>query len=266
MMARASAADAIVVGLIGERGRELREMLDETLGPAGRARSVVVAATSDLPAMMRRRAAYLTLTVAEAMRDEGLKVLCLLDSVTRFAMALREVHLASGQAPATRGYPPGVFAELPRLLERAGPGAEGGRGSITALFTVLVEGDDPNEPVADTIRGILDGHIVLDRRIAEAGRFPAIDVPRSLSRSTPGCYTVDERPPVAHARRLLARHAEMAELVQLGAYKAGADPLLDEAIARLPALEAVLTQGVDEPTTGAEAFRALATALGGRAP
>lgn len=263
MIARASDADAIVVGLIGERGRELREFLEETLGADGRARSVVVAATSDLPAMMRRRAAYLTMAVAEALRDEGLRVLCLLDSVTRFAMALREVHLASGEPPATRGYPPSVFAELPRLLERAGPGPDGGTGSITGVFTVLVEGDDTNEPIADSVRGILDGHVVLDRKIAERGRFPAIDVPRSLSRATPGCYAPEERELVTKARRLLARHGEMAELVQLGAYKAGADALLDEAILRLPEIEAVLAQPADEPSTGEAAFARLEQALSG---
>ena len=184
MLARHSDADALVLGLIGERGHEVNALLQHGLGPAGRARSVVVVATSDLPAMLRRRAAYLTLTVAEALRDQGLAVLCLIDSVTRFAMALREIHLAAGEPPASKGYPPGVFAELPRLLERAGPGT--GAGSVTGLFSVLVEGDDLNDPIADALRAILDGHIVLDRRIAETGRFPALDVLRSLSRSAPG--------------------------------------------------------------------------------
>ena len=186
MLARHSDADALVLGLIGERGHEVNALLHHGLGPAGRARSVVVVATSDLPAMLRRRAAYLTLTVAEALRDQGLAVLCLIDSVTRFAMALREIHLAAGEPPASKGYPPGVFAELPRLLERAGPGP--GAGSITGLFSVLVEGDDLNDPIADALRAILDGHIVLDRRIAENGRFPAVDVLRSLSRSAPAAY------------------------------------------------------------------------------
>ena len=184
MLARHSDADVLVLGLIGERGHEVNALLHHGLGAAGRARSVVVVATSDMPAMLRRRAAYLTLAVAEALRDQGLAVLCLIDSVTRFAMALREIHLAAGEPPTSKGYPPGVFAELPRLLERAGPGA--GAGSITGLFTVLVEGDDLNDPVADAVRAILDGHIVLDRRIAETGRFPALDVLRSLSRSAPG--------------------------------------------------------------------------------
>ncbi|MCB2055638.1 MAG: FliI/YscN family ATPase [Geminicoccaceae bacterium] len=258
MLARGAAADVMVIGLIGERGRELQEFLQHTLGPEGRARSVVIAATSDTSAMTRRRAAHLTLTVAEYFRDQGLEVLCMLDSVTRFAMALREIYLAAGEPPTTKGYPPGVFAELPRLLERAGPGVAAGR--ITGLFTVLVEGDDTSEPVADAVRGILDGHVVLDRKIAEAGRFPAIDVLQSISRSAPGCYTPDERALVAHARTSMQSYAAMAELVELGAYRAGANPALDEAIRLRPALEALLAQDVDEPCDG-DPFAALAAAL-----
>ncbi|SNB69548.1 flagellum-specific ATP synthase [Arboricoccus pini] len=260
MIARASEADIMVIGLIGERGRELHDFLSKTLGPEGLARSIVVVATSDMPPMMRRRAAYLTLTIAEACRDSGLKALCLLDSVTRFAMALREIYLAAGEPPTTRGYPPGVFAELPRLLERAGPGRPDS-GSITGLFTVMVEGDDMNEPVSDAVRGILDGHVILDRKIAERGRFPAIDVLRSLSRTAPDCYAPQERESVQHARQLLACHAEMAELIQLGAYKTGANPLLDEAIARMPRLEALMRQSADEPPTAGNAFDLLAACL-----
>jgi flagellum-specific ATP synthase len=245
MIARHSDADALVIGLIGERGREVGEFLGETLGPEGRARSVVVVATSDQPAMMRRRAAHLTMAIAEALRDEGLSVLCLMDSVTRFAMALREIHLAAGEAPTSKGYPPSVFAELPRLLERAGPGE--GPGSITGLLTVLVEGDDTSEPVADAVRGILDGHVVLDRAIAEGGRFPAMDVLRSLSRTAPAVYEEgEERGLVQHARRLMRAHADMDELIRLGAYRPGSDALIDEAIARRPALEALLAQDPDE--------------------
>lgn len=259
MMARDSDADVLVVGLIGERGRELNEFLHKTLSPEARARCVTVVATSDMPAMMRRRAAYLAMTVAEALRDQGMGVLCLLDSVTRFAMALREIHLAAGEVPTSRGYPPSVFAELPQLLERAGPGE--GEAAITGLFTVLVEGDDTNEPVADTVRGILDGHIVLDRAIAEGGRFPAVDVLRSVSRTAPGCYLPEERQLVSRARRLLRTHADMAELIRLGAYKRGADAEVDEAIARRPALEELLRQEPDERAPAADGFARLAEAL-----
>ena len=261
MLARHGAADAIVLGLIGERGRELHGFLRDGLGAEGLRRSVAVVATSDMPAMLRRRAAYLTITVAEALRDQGLSVLCLIDSVTRFAMALREIHLAAGEPPASRGYPPGVFAELPRLLERAGPGE--GEGSITGLFTVLVEGDDLSEPVADALRATLDGHVVLDRDIAEGGRFPPVDVLRSLSRSTPECYGEAERPLVERARRLMRAHADAAELIQLGAYKPGSDPLIDEAIRARPALEALLAQGKDERSTIEDDFARLAAALDG---
>lgn len=262
MIARGTAADVLVVGRIGERGRELNEFLERTLGPEGRARSVVVVATSDQPPMMRRRAAYVTLTVAERLRDQGLKVLCLMDSVTRFAMALREIYLAAGEVPTSRGYPPSVFAELPRLLERAGPGEAGGTGSITGLFTVLVEGDDTNEPVSDAVRGILDGHVVLDRAVAEGGRYPAVDVLRSLSRTAPGCYAPDERELAREARRLMRAYADMAELIQLGAYKAGANPDLDRAIAVRPALEAILGQEADEAAAPEDSFARLAVALG----
>ncbi len=261
MLARNSRADALVLGLIGERGHELRGFLDGGLGEAGLARSVVVVATSDMPPMLRRRAAQLTMSVAEALRDQGLQVLCLIDSLTRFAMALREIYLAAGEPPATKGYPPGVFAELPRLLERAGPGDAA--GSITGLFTVLVEGDDMSDPVADAVRSILDGHILLDRRIAESGRFPAVDVLRSISRTTPGCYPPAERPTIAAARRLMHAYADQAELIQLGAYRPGTDPELDRAIALRPALEAVLRQEVDEPAGLDEDFATLAAALGG---
>jgi flagellum-specific ATP synthase len=259
MIAAATAAEVLVIGLIGERGRELHDFLEHTLGPGGRARSVVVVATSDQPPMLRRRAAYVTLTVAEFLRDQGMKVLCLIDSVTRFAMALREIYLAAGEVPTSRGYPPGVFAELPRLLERAGPGD--GDGSITGLFTVLVEGDDTNEPVSDAVRGMLDGHIVLDRATAERGRFPAVDPLRSISRSAPGCYTAGERVTVREARRLMRLYADMAELIRLGAYRAGSDAELDRAIAVHPAFERILEQDPQERSTSAEAFAALASAL-----
>jgi flagellum-specific ATP synthase len=260
MIARGSSADVLVVGLIGERGRELNEFLQRTLTPEARERCIIVVATSDMPPMMRRRAAYLTLTIAEALRDQGHRVLCLLDSVTRFAMALREIHLAAGEVPTSKGYPPGVFAELPQLLERAGPGT--GQGSITGLFTVLVEGDDTNDPVADAVRGILDGHVVLDRAIAEAGRFPAVDVLRSISRTAPACYAPAERELVRETRRLLRAHADMADLIRLGAYKRGGDELVDAAIAALPGLEALMRQDADERPAPGHGFPQLATALG----
>lgn len=259
MLAQHSGADALVLGLIGERGRELHGFLNAGLGEAGRKRSVVVVATSDMPAMQRRRAAQTTMAVAEALRDQGLSVLCLIDSVTRYAMALREIYLSAGEPPTSKGYPPSVFAELPKLLERAGPGA--GEGSITGLFTVLVEGDDLNDPVADAVRGILDGHVVLDRRIAEQGRFPAIDVLKSLSRTTPGCYAPEEQPMVEEARRLLRVYEDAAELIQLGAYRPGTDPLTDRAIQMRPALEDVLKQGEWERSSIDDDFSRLANLL-----
>src|ERR1700744_566920 len=227
MLARNTNADAIVIGLIGERGRELKEFIEDDLGEEGLARSVVVAATTDEPALVRRQAAYMAMTVAEQLRDSGLHVLLLMDSVTRFAMAQREVGLSAGEPPASKGYTPTVFAELPRLLERAGPGLQGQKGSITGLFTVLVEGEDHNEPVADAVRGILDGHIVLERNIAERGRFPAINILKSVSRAMPGCNTPEERAIVAAARTPLAVYEDMAELIRLGAYKMGGKPAGD---------------------------------------
>src|SRR5438105_3048016 len=215
MLARYSDADAIVIGLVGERGRELKEFIEDDLGPEGLARSVVVAATSDEPALVRRQSAYVAMAVAEQLRDRGLHVLLLMDSVTRFAMAQREVGLSAGEPPASKGYTPTVFAELPRLLERAGPGLSNEGGSITGLFTVLVEGDDHNEPVADAVRGILDGHIVLERNIAERGRFPAINILKSVSRAMPGCNSDDEQNLVLRARLPLTIYEDMGELIGL---------------------------------------------------
>ncbi len=264
MLARNTACDVVVLALVGERGREVREFLEDDLGPEGLARSVVVVATSDASPLMRREAAYSAMTVAEHFRDQGRSVLLLMDSVTRFCLALREIGLSAGEPPATRGYPPSVFAELPRLLERAGPGpqqADGSAGQISALFTVLVEGDDHNEPVADAVRGILDGHIVMDRRIGEAGRYPAIDVLRSLSRAVPGCNSAAENALTRRARALLSLHAEMADMVRLGAYKPGADPAVDEAVALAPRIEAVLRQDRHDSTSLADSFAALAAAM-----
>jgi flagellum-specific ATP synthase len=245
---------------VGERGREVREFLDHTLGEEGRARSVVVVSTSDQPALARRRAAQATLAVAEHFRAEGKQVFLLLDSVTRLAHAQREIGLAAGEPATARSYTPSVFNELPALLERAGPGPEG-EGDITAVFTVLVDGDDHDEPIADAVRGILDGHIVLDRRIGERGRWPAIDVLRSVSRALPRCHSAEENALLADARRLLGAYADMAEMIRLGAYRAGSDPLVDTAIRHQPALEAFLGQDVDERVAAPEAFARLGTVL-----
>jgi flagellum-specific ATP synthase len=262
MLARNSGADAIVIGLIGERGREVKEFIEDDLGPEGLARSVVVAATSDAPALVRRQAAYAAMSVAECLRDEGLNVLLLMDSVTRFAMAQREIGLSAGEPPASKGYTPTVFTELPRLLERAGPGLEGS-GSITGLFTVLVEGDDHNEPIADAVRGILDGHIVLERAIAERGRFPAINILKSVSRAMPGCNTDAEQALVLQARRPLAVYEDMADLIRLGAYKTGTNPEVDEAVRLNPQLESFLAQEKDEVASLAEGYGALSAIMDG---
>jgi len=262
MIARYTAADVNVIGLVGERGREVQEFIHNQLGPEGLARSVVVVATSDESPLMRRQAAQLTLTAAEFFRDRGKDVLCLMDSVTRVAMAQREIGLSAGEPPASKGYTPTVFAELPKLLERAGPGS--GSGTITGLFTVLVEGDDHNEPIADAVRGILDGHIVLDRGIAERGRFPAVNILRSLSRTMPGCNTPEETALVSEARRHLAAYENMADLIRLGAYKKGSDPAVDQAIALYPMIEGFLVQGIDDRTDLASGYRDLAQVLAGK--
>jgi len=262
MLAKNAACDAVVVGLIGERGREVREFIEETLGEAGLKRAVVVVATSDEPALKRRQAAYMTLAVAEYLRDQGLEVLCLMDSVTRFAMAQREIGLAAGEPPTTKGYTPTVFTELPKLLERAGPGPVRPDGTtagpITGLFTVLVDGDDHNEPIADAVRGILDGHIVMERGIAERGRFPAINVLKSISRTMPGCQLPHERATVTAARQCMAAYSDMEELIRIGAYRAGSDPQVDRAITLMPAIEAFLGQDKDEATSLDDTFGRLA--------
>ncbi len=261
MLARNAAADVIVIGLVGERGREVQEFLQETLGEEGRRRAVVVVATSDESAARRRLAPHMACAVAEHFRDEGKNVLLLIDSVTRFAMAQREIGLAAGEPPTTKGYTPSVFAELPKLLERAGPGEAGKAGAITALFTVLVDGDDHNEPIADAVRGILDGHIVMERAIAERGRFPAINVLKSVSRLMPMCHASEEMALVTRARAALALYAEMEELIRIGAYRPGADPETDEAIRVRPALEALLAQGRDESSDFKTCFAMLEAAL-----
>lgn len=257
MLARWTECDVAIIGLIGERGREVQEFVEDDLGPEGLARSIVVVATSDEPALMRRQAAWTTLALAEHFRDRGLRVLCLMDSVTRFAMAQREIGLANGEPPATRGYTPTVFAELPRLLERAGPGLPG-QGSITGLFTVLVDGDDHNEPVADAVRGILDGHVVITRRIAERGRYPAIDLLKSVSRTLPRCLSEDQNATRLAARRVLGTYADMEEIVRLGAYKAGSNAEVDRAVAIAPQIEKMLTQGKGDRGHADQSFADLA--------
>jgi flagellum-specific ATP synthase len=260
MLARNVDADVSVIGLIGERGREVQEFLQDDLGEEGLARSVVVVATSDEPALMRRQAAYLTLAVAEYFRDEDQDVLCLMDSVTRFAMAQREIGLSAGEPPTAKGYTPTVFTELPKLLERAGPGM--GEGAITAIFTVLVDGDDHNEPIADAVRGILDGHIVMQRSIAERGRYPAINILKSVSRTMPKSADPQFWPTIQRARQVMATYADMEELIRLGAYRAGSSPEVDEAIRLHEPLEAFLRQDKDERASLAEGYGQLAQILG----
>jgi flagellum-specific ATP synthase len=259
MLARNVNADVSVIGLIGERGREVQEFLQDDLGPEGLARSVVVVATSDEPALMRRQAAYLTLAIAEYFRDADQDVLVLMDSVTRFAIAQREIGLSAGEPPTAKGFTPTVFTELPRLLERAGPGT--GQGTITGLFTVLVEGDDHNEPVADAVRSILDGHIVMERQIAERGRYPAINILRSVSRTMPKAADQAFVPVLSHARQVMATYADMEELIRLGAYRPGSSPEVDEAIRLHQPLEEFLGQAKEESTSLALGYQRLAQIL-----
>ncbi len=256
MLARNVAADVTVIGLIGERGREVQEFLQDDLGDAGLARSVVVVSTSDEPALMRRQAAHVTLAIAEYFRDEAKDVLVLMDSVTRFAMAQREIGLSAGEPPTAKGYTPTVFTELPRLLERAGPGTE--QGTITGIFTVLVDGDDHNEPIADAVRGILDGHIVMERTIAERGRYPAINILKSISRTMPRAADPAYLPAITRARQVMATYSDMEELIRLGAYRGGTSPEVDEAIRLHKPLEDFLSQGKEEATSLADGYRRLA--------
>ncbi len=258
MITRGTSAELNVVALVGERGREVREFIEHDLGPEGLARSVVVIATSDTPPLVRLRAGAVATRIAEYYRDRGADVLLMMDSVTRAAMAQREVGLSVGEPPATRGYPPSVFAMLASLLERAGPGAI---GSITGLYTVLVEGDDHNEPIADAARSILDGHIVLDRKLATAGHFPSIESLDSISRVANKITTPQQKADATELRRLMAARRDVRELVEIGAYVVGSNPDADRANEIWPQITDFLRQGLDERVTADEAWAALHTVL-----
>ncbi|GAA4659721.1 FliI/YscN family ATPase [Kineococcus glutinatus] len=266
MIARGTSADVSVLALIGERGREVREFLEDDLGPEGLARSVVVVATSDEAPAVRLRAALTATSIAESFRDLGADCVLMMDSLTRVAMAQREIGLSVGEPPATRGYPPSVFALMPRLLERAGPGVT---GSITGIYTVLVDGDDHNEPIADNARSILDGHVTLDRRLATAGHFPTIDVLESVSRVASRVTTREQRALATTLRRVMAAHRDAKELIEVGAYVPGANPDVDAAVAALPAINDFLRQDIEEITPAPEAWARLehlVAALGGVRP
>ena len=265
MIARSTTAQVNVIALVGERGREVREFIERDLGDA-LARSVVVVATSDQPALVRIRAAFTATAVAEYFRDQGADVMLMMDSVTRFAMAQREVGLAIGEPPATRGYTPSVFALLPRLLERAGTSPQ---GSITGLYTVLVDGDDMNEPIADAVRSILDGHVVLTRALAHAGHYPSIDVLQSVSRLVDEIVSPEVRAAGQQLRAALAAFREKEDLISIGAYQRGSDPLVDGALALRPQIDAFLRQPVDQLTLADDAdaqLLAIAAELAGAGP
>ncbi len=258
-IARGAEADVVVCALVGERGREVRSFLDDVLGPQGRSRSVTVVATSDRPPIERYMAPFVAVTIAEAFRDQGLNVLLLMDSVTRFAIAAREIGLAAGEPPTVRGYPPSFFATVPKLVERMGTGKT---GSITGLLTVLLDGDDPNEPVADTLRGLLDGHLYLSRDLANRGHFPAIDLVKSLSRLMPEITVPEHMALAREMREMLADYQEGRDLVEIGAYRKGTNPKLDRALARLPEINAFLQQDSHDHASLPETLGALAIALG----
>ncbi|MCK0509098.1 flagellar protein export ATPase FliI [Aromatoleum anaerobium] len=262
MMARYTSADVIVVGLIGERGREVKEFIEHNLGPEGRARSVVVAAPADTSPLMRLQGAAYATTIAEYFRDQGKQVLLVMDSLTRYAMAQREIALAIGEPPVTRGYPPSVFARLPALVERAGNGLEGS-GSITAFYTVLAEGDDQQDPIADSARAILDGHFVLSRSLADQGHYPAIDIEQSISRAMHGLVTAEHFDLVRRFKQMFSRYQRARDLIAVGAYQAGSDPMLDRAVAIYPKLESFLQQRIDEQETWTQATANLRTLFAG---
>ena len=258
MIARYTAAEVIVVGLIGERGREVKEFIEHNLGDEGLARSVVVACPADVSPLMRLQGASYATAVAEHFRDQGRHVLLIMDSLTRFAMAQREIALAVGEPPVTRGYPPSVFARLPQLVERAGNGLEGG-GSITAFYTVLTEGDDQQDPIADAARAILDGHIVLSRQLSDAGHYPAVDIEQSISRVMTTLIDSGHLELVRRFKQLYSRYQRARDLLAVGAYAPGSDPLLDQAIALYPKMERYLQQEMDERAASEDSIEALAT-------
>ncbi len=264
MMTRYTNADVIVVGMIGERGREVKEFIENILGEEGMSRSVVVATPADNSPLMRMHGAMLATSIAEYFRDQGLQVLLLMDSLTRFAQAQREIALAIGEPPATKGYPPSVFAKLPQLVERAGNGAKGG-GSITAFYTVLTEGDDQQDPIADAARAILDGHIVLSRRLAEAGHYPAIDIEASISRVMTAITSPEHQQAARHLKYLYSLYEQNRDLITVGAYNRGSDPRVDEAIAYNPAIMTFLKQGIKEGLSFAQSIQKLAAIFSKRA-
>jgi len=261
MMTKFTTADVVVVGLIGERGREVNEFVLKTLGEEGLKRAVVVVSPADCPPLMRVHAALLSTSIAEYFRDQGLDVLLLMDSLTRFAQAHREIALAIDEPPATKGYPPSVFAKLPHLVERAGNADHGG-GSITAFYTVLAEGDDTNDPIADAARGVLDGHVILSRSLAESGHFPAIDIEASISRVMPDIIDAGHLQMARELRRLYSLYQQNRDLISVGAYQPGSNPRIDKAIEKNPAILDFLQQDMDEPVDINQSLQELATLLG----
>ncbi|MGQ0697953.1 MAG: flagellar protein export ATPase FliI [Panacagrimonas sp.] len=261
MMTRFTQAEVVVVGLVGERGREVRDFIERNLGPEGLKRAVIVATPADRPPLQRMRGAWLATSIAEAFRDEGRHVLLLMDSLSRFAQAAREIGLAVGEPPTTRGYPPSVFARLPSLVERAGNGLPGG-GSITAIYTVLTEGDDPNDPIADTARGILDGHIVLSRSVADAGLYPAIDIEASVSRVANDITPPEQQAAARRFRQLYSAYRQNRDLIAIGAYQKGADPRIDSAITAWPAMETFMQQTAGEGASYADSCARLSSLFG----
>lgn len=260
MIARNSDADINVIALIGERGREVREFIEKDLGPEGLKRSIVVVATSDQPALMRIKGAYTATAISEYFRDQGYSVNLMMDSVTRVAMAQREIGLATGEPPTTKGYTPSVFATLPKLLERTGTNKN---GTITAFYTVLVDGDDMNEPIADTVRGILDGHFVMDRKLAERGQFPAINVLKSISRVMNGITAASHKQIAQEIRSLMAKYEENSELIHIGAYKRGTDQMIDRAISYQPKIQSFLKQDVHEVLSRTESIEEMTALING---